>query len=240
MSGNEHEGGGHHEHPWWETMLHMGGLGHGASEFQAVHHLTEGFHTVRGGALGMQAMEAAHLEHGLHGAGVSNWLAPLALASGVNSLINGPNVTDKIQGGLETVSGGVGTMGLAGAGLTSAGATGAGTALTGAAAAAAPVAAVAGAGAAGMALGNAGNNFMSRHGWIGQNEDGSNRNWSDMAADWGTSAREWAGGDGFWANAAGIGATLGGSIIGAGGAALSGIASIGESIGSGIASIFSW
>ena len=131
-----------------------------------------------------------------------------------------------------------------------AGAEGAGGMLTGAAAAAAPVAAVAGAGAAGMALGNMGNNFAAEHDLLGENADGTHRNWSDMASDWGVAAHN-AVGDNFWGDAAGIAATAGGSIVGAAGAAATGVAEIGEdlyhgassvvgSIGSGISSLFSW
>jgi len=149
--------------------------------------------------------------------------------SGIDKLIHGDGVMDKVTGGLEVVSGGVGTAGLAGAGLTSAGATGAGGALTSLSAAAAPAGAVAGAGALGLGLGKMGNDFTSRHGGLGKNEDGSNRNWSNLAAHWGNEVRD-AVGHGWVGDFAGGLATFGGSLVGAGGAAVTGVLGAGEAV----------
>jgi len=128
-------------------------------------------------------------------------LAPLALASGVmesSSAIqsiahdgaNLENTPELVKGGLETVSGGIGTVGLAGSALNAAGATGAGASLTGAAAAAAPVAAVAGAGAAGMAVGtgmaHAADSSYTKTGAWGKDEAGNNKSAMDWGAGWGS------------------------------------------------------
>src|SRR5260370_24833700 len=161
------EGGEGESGPWWEKGVERAGLAHAGTEFNAVNEMTEGFHTATGGAKAMQALEGAELEEGAVGPG--SLLAPLTLASGINSLINGKGPSEKIQGGLETTSGAIGTTGLVGEGLTLAGAEGAGGMLTGAAAAAAPVAAVAGAGAAGLARRNMGNNLPSAHAPLGPN-----------------------------------------------------------------------
>ena len=42
-----------------------------------------------------------------------------------------------------------------------------------------------GVGAGGMAAYSRGNAFMDEHGWLGQNPDGTNRDWGDMREDWG-------------------------------------------------------
>lgn len=72
------------------------------------------------------------------------------------------------------------------------------------------------AGAAGLSLGMASNSYMSEKGWLGNNENGTGRSWSDMAGDWGTSWDEAAGG-GALGTAAGIAGVLAGSVVGTAG-----------------------
>jgi hypothetical protein len=76
-----------------------------------------------------------------------------------------------------------------------------------------PAGALSAAASGGLAIGSASNDFVSDRGWLGQNVDGSNRSWSDMAADWGTSAEEAVGGGGL-GTAAGLAATGVGSLVG--------------------------
>lgn len=78
-----------------------------------------------------------------------------------------------------------------------------------------PVGMVAASGAAGMAFGSQSNKMVADSGLLGENVDGSSRNWSDMAADWGTAADEAVGG-GALGTVAGVGATLAGSAVGTG------------------------
>ena len=73
--------------------------------------------------------------------------------------------------------------------------------------------------AGGMAYGGAANNYIADTGTLGKNVDGSNRNWSDMAADWGTAADEAVGGRrSRHGGRPGIGATVAGSVVGTAGA----------------------
>ncbi len=151
----------------------------------------------------MQTIESA--QTAAAGGGALNMankvLAPLALASGVmegkdaigdmsKKGANLENVPNLIKGGLETVSGGIGTLGLLGSGLSAVGATGAGAGATAAAAAAAPVAAVAGAGAAGMLVGDgmahAADSNLTKTGVWGKDEGGNNKSAMDWGAGWGT------------------------------------------------------
>jgi hypothetical protein len=209
MSEHETEGraGGEEEESWWQRALTWGGRAHtGVEAVEAA-----GAHgTTLAGTAGSLTREAA--EHG--GLGLGNILAPLALGSGINEMVNGHSTMERIGGGLEAASGGIGTVGLLGAGASALGDTlavaglggelgaastigmnagiglsGAGSAMTGAAAAAAPVAAVLGAGAAGIAIGtgmsHASDSDYTRTGLWGQDENGHNRSAQDAAVNWG-------------------------------------------------------
>ena len=192
------------------------GSGPGLGELGALADLSEVYHAVHtiGHAagnfapwlqptLGTVGNQAAMLQNGASagGVGLSNVLAPLALASGINNMMHADSSANGIvhgaEGALQTVAGGIGTVGLAGSGLTGlGGVTGigalgtAGGAATGFAAAAAPVAAVAGAGALGLYAGNTIANWTEGHsaGNFGVDEWGHTRTASDAAADSGISA----------------------------------------------------
>jgi len=178
----------------------LGSLADLAEVYHAVHAIgetTSSFAPFIQPALGTVGNQAAMLQHGAGHLGLSNVLAPLALASGINNMMHADGSANGIvhgaEGALQTVAGGIGTTGLVGTGLTAAGATGAGGALSGFAAAAAPVAAVAGAGALGLYTGNKIANWTEGHsrGHFGADEYGRERTASDAAADSGIGAENW-------------------------------------------------
>jgi hypothetical protein len=184
----------------------------------------------------MDTVRAAQFEEGLGGTagtGLGNYLAPAALISGGIDVYdatkdmsehgaNLENTPDLVKGGLEATSGGIGTLGLAGAGLSAVGATGAGEAAIGAAAAAAPVGMVAGAGALGMLAGTGmakiADSSYTKTGAFGVDEDtGQNRSAMDWGANWGTNWDK-AHNKGETSITGGILAGLGGIVGGIGGA----------------------
>ena len=148
------------------------------------------------------AVEDAQGAAGSAGSSLGNYLAPLALGSGIyesgkaisdiwDKGWNLENTPDLTKGALETTSGGIGTLGLAGAGLNAVGATAAGGAAVEAAAAAAPVGMVAGAGALGMLagkeMGDLADSSYTKTGAFGTNADtGQNQSAMDWGAGWGT------------------------------------------------------
>jgi hypothetical protein len=153
------------------------------------------------------AAQVAQVERGFGGLtppGITlgNALAPAALYGGIKegseaiesmnkqgaNLENTPNL---VQAGLETTSGGIGSLGLAGGVLSALGATEAGGALAGTAAAAAPVGMVAGAGALGMLAGKGmaevADSSYTKTGAFGVDPDtGKNQSAMDWGANWGT------------------------------------------------------
>lgn len=100
---------------------------------------------------------------------------------------------------------------------------------------------LAAAGALGLTIGSVGNASAKRRGWAGQNDEGENRSWSELAADWGSYTR--AGVTGVTGNETmgflgGLGGTLGGSIVGAGGALDSSVYEVGSEAYDLLGSIF--
>ena len=151
-----------------ETGLHAAGTAHGVAEFAEARHLAHLTHGLSP-AMGAAVQEGAII-NGFGGKALGSWLSPLALINGVSGLykntvghegeMGGQNYLDATVGAAETVSGGVGTLGLLGAGVEGLGGllgasslTGAGASMMGAAAWAAPAAMVAGAGALGYGAG---------------------------------------------------------------------------------------
>ena len=157
--------------------------------------------------------------------GAENYLAPLALAGGIDNfdsgldrVANGDNVGgtfQAVQGVGGVTAGTVGTANLLGAGVT---------------AGALPVAAAIGAGAAtGIGVANRGNRYIADSGLLGSNDDGSGRNWSDWAADEAHSDRNaWADltGSETVGDVAGYASLAGRTVAGAAGAAVTGVAGL--------------
>src|SRR5215470_4966868 len=106
MAEHEEGGGG-----FYHRLLEASGWGHAAKEAQQVHQATKGFSNLQWGKFAYGAHEAKELSHGLGGTNLSHWLGPLVLANGVNELIHGHGPVGKMQGALEIVSGGTGTLG---------------------------------------------------------------------------------------------------------------------------------
>ena len=130
-------------------------------------------------------------------------------------------------GATGATSGAIGTLGALG--VEAAGTAGVGMGATVGAAGVLPVVgAAAGGAAAGIATAQRGQQYIRESGLLGQNHDGSNRDWSDMAADWGVSAdRATARHLGATAGTlAGVTATAAGSVVGAAGAAVTGVAGL--------------
>ncbi|MCE9575249.1 MAG: hypothetical protein K8W52_19015 [Deltaproteobacteria bacterium] len=191
----------------------------------------------------------------------------LGIGTAVNGVGTGNNAIDEGVNGGSIAAGGLGAMGtianmlgistgveLGALSTVTAGATtatGGAAATTGLGAAiggASTVGAVAGAGAAGYGYGNMFNTFTKNYGLAGQNSDGSNRTFSDMAGDHGVAAHDavahFFGGDNpgtasdIAGHVAGIGTVLGESVLGTAGAVLSSPFVIGEALGRGIGSLF--
>lgn len=206
MSGGESEHGGGEEHgeSWWQRALTWGGRLHGGVE-------AVGAAGAHGSTL---ASTAGSFAHHAGEFGLGHILAPLALGSGINEMVNGHSIMERIGGGLEAFSGGVGTLGLLGFGAQAAGnslavaglggeigaastlgmeagigLSGAGSSMAAASAALAPAAAVAGAGAAGIAIGtgmsHASDSEYTRTGFWGTDENGRPRSAMDAAVNWG-------------------------------------------------------
>ena len=129
--------------------------------------------------------------------------------------------------------GGLSALGSAGGALTGAatagtGALGMGTAV-GAAGALPIAAAIGGGAAAGLAIGNRGQDYIANTGLLGQNSDGTGRNWSDWGADTAVSADRAvaeATGSETLGTVAGLATCAGTSIVGAAGAAVTGVAGL--------------
>jgi hypothetical protein len=191
----------------------------------------------------------------------------IGTASSVNGVGTGSNAVDEGVNGGAIGAGGLGAMGtianmlgistgieLGGLSTITAGATtaaggAAATTATGAAiGGASTVGAVAGAGAAGYGYGNLFNTFTKNYGLAGQNGDGTNRTFSDMAGDHGIAAHDavahFFGGENpgtasdIAGHVAGIGTVLGESVLGTAGAVLSSPFVIGEALGRGVAGLF--
>ena len=192
------ETGVEEEPDWWERFF---SLNHAVETAHELHEAAEVSRTAGtlGGSAKAFAGGAAHI-------GPASFLAPITLAGGIYDLVNGHSAIDRVKGGMETVSGAIGTTGLLGAGASALGGssllagTGTGAALTSAggamgagAAAAAPVAAVLGAGAGGLAIGDAWGGWIegaSRGRW-GTDEGGRDQSVFDIAGDMGVSADQW-------------------------------------------------
>jgi hypothetical protein len=144
------------------------------------------------------------------GGGVDSGLSAAANGAGLGSYVLGKAAGTAGATALAGAGGGAATMG--------------GIAAAGPGAIAAAGGGVLAAGAAGLAVGMAGQSFTKEHGLIGQNADGTNRDWSDMAADWGVAA------DGVCGPVCGGLATAAGSVVGAAGAAITGVAGIAEGL----------
>lgn len=193
-------------HSVWETLMHFGAQTHAG--FEIAGGARHGLETAGKGLQAFSHTEAHHLSQGQFGS-VAHYLAPFTLASGVHEMIYGDSAVDKLHGGLETIAGGIGTMGLVGSvtGIEALSALSAGLA---------PVALLAGAGAGGVKLGDNANKTMRNEGWLGENADGTNRNWSDVAGETlnhpGTAMKfgEVAGGAALLGGAFELGTTIGG------------------------------
>lgn len=162
----------------------MGGLLGGAGLLSGLVETGEGiYHMAHSGAqtmAGQAAVLGAPLMNGTMNL-ASKIAAPISMVSGLSHMLDGHSgIGDRVAGGLEAFSGGVGSLGLAGSAASAMGAGGAGAAMSGAAAAAAPAAAVAGAGAAGWGLGRAIDNGV---GWASRQMGGDGRNLSDRIGD---------------------------------------------------------
>lgn len=178
----------------------LGSLADVAEVYHAAHTIgesTSNFAPFLQPALSTVGNQAAMLQNGAGHIGLSSVLAPLALASGINNMMHADSSADGIvhgaEGALQTVAGGIGTVGLTGSLATGVGAAGVGTPMTAFAAGAAPVAAVAGAGALGLYAGNKIANWTEGHskGHFGTDESGHVRTASDAAADSGIGAENW-------------------------------------------------
>jgi len=157
--------------------------------------------------------------------GAEQYLAPLALWGGIGNFDSGLERMgdgDAVDGALQATqgvggitAGTVGTANLLGAGVT---------------AGALPVAAAVGAGAAtGIGVANRGNNYIADTGLLGQNDDGSGKDWSDWAGDGAWEDREaWTDltGNETIGAAAGYASLAGRSVAGAAGAAVTGVAGL--------------
>ena len=169
--------------------------------------------------LGPRAARAA----GLPGSGAMSYVGGALSALGLvdNSVdiyrngANAANVTSAASNGLNVGASVAGILGAPGG------------------AAAGVVAPALGAAALGLTIGSEGNSIAKEKGWLGQNESGENRNWSDMAADWGRSTNEAITnytGSPKLGYVAGMGNTLGGSILGVGGAVASSVYGLGSGV----------
>lgn len=169
------------EHEHGLGMVDTAGVGSLSLDFKAAAEASEHAHTFGSSASNLQWNEAKEMADARYAsglrrvpqAGISKLLAPIGLYGGVKNMLYGDTALDRVEGGLETVSSGIGTVGLAGS-LTGS------SAMTGFAAAAAPVAAGASAGAGGLWIGHHGNEKIRELGILGKNDEGENRNWSDV------------------------------------------------------------
>src|SRR5262245_24574146 len=136
----------HEEDAGTQLMKMMVGMPHAASEFiegvesghEAAHMASDVMNPVSwdiaksgvGGkaTFALTAETAQEAARASGGAGIGNWVAPLALASGIHEGkeaihdmsehgANLENTPELVKAGLETTSGGIGTLGLVGAGL---------------------------------------------------------------------------------------------------------------------------
>lgn len=170
--------------------------------------------------------------------GLEKYLAPLALWGGAETLGTGlgelaygddtaAGILDTAKGAGAATAGAIGTASLAAGALSGVGAGTAG--LAAASAAAAPVAAIGAGLATGIGIANRGQDYIAETGLLGTNDDGTGKNWSDWGADvsWGADqAVAEATGSETLGTVAGLATCAGTSLVGAAGAAVTGVAGL--------------